>query len=165
MTLLLRKVQQKRWYAATTIPDNPLPADPLADLNTKDNALSLWEVFDDSSNLTDVVTALAATMQHLSNVDIVLFDSRLVPQLGLQLDMTRAVTPYAPAASYHRDIVRLTAQAILELGDALRREGRFVEFSEKRVADLLAQAIRSGPLSTDELNPKVVSRLSRKGLL
>lgn len=164
MTLLLRKVQHKRWYAATTTLDNPLPADPLADLNTKDNALSLWEIFDDRSNLTQVVTAMAATMQYVSNVDIVLFDKRLVSRLGLQIDMTQGRTPYAPAVAYHRDIVRLTAQALLNLAETLRREGDFVEFTEKQVARLLAQAIASG-LRTDELTDKVVKHLSDKGLL
>jgi len=165
MALLLRKIRHKRWFVATHDLDAPLPADPLADLNTNNNNLSLWEIFPDRSNLDDVLVGLAATFDHVSNIDLAIVDTTRLSSPVPQTQMTNGRTTYAKAASYHRDFLDLTAQQIIEFADCIRRHASLEGFSEREVAALLAQAIREGRLDLSDLRPDVQTHLQKKNLL
>jgi hypothetical protein len=72
MPFILRTIRKDRWYRIEDVPwleEGDIHADPLADLNTKANELSVWLIEDDRSNLNRVVSALAATRTHISNLD------------------------------------------------------------------------------------------------
>lgn len=53
MAFLLRKIRKNRWYKEQIewLPDGELQADPLSDLGTKSNELSVYHVVIDESNL------------------------------------------------------------------------------------------------------------------
>jgi hypothetical protein len=84
MPFFLRTIRKARWYnveGVSWLEKGDIQADPLADLNTKGNELSVWLVENDRSNLEQVVTALAATRTDISNLDYALLDVRLLPEL------------------------------------------------------------------------------------
>lgn len=164
MACLLRSVRQERWYEATSSPDDPLPADPLSDLNTKKNCLSVWQVSSDESNLEEIVVAIAAGFGHVQNMDAVLIDERAIGELGLRVEASPGKTPLPRATGYHRDLVQLQAGSLVQVGDTLRR-GDFRSFSERTVRELLARYIREGRLSPADLHPDVKSHLQRRNLI
>ena len=165
MPLLLRKLRYNRWFAAKTSLNNPLPADPLADLATTSNTLSLWEIFSDESNLSHVITALAAPADYVSNIDVAIIDIKQLAGSWTRSCMTQAGTICPSASPYHRDIADLTAHEIVEMAEDIRRHATFREFSEQDVANLLAQAIQDHRLNLQDLKPKVVAHLQKRGLL
>jgi hypothetical protein len=77
MPLILRKIRKARWYQydRSDFPwllEEDIPADPLGDLATNDNELSVWQINDDKSNLPRVAAALAANCDDISNLDYAL---------------------------------------------------------------------------------------------
>lgn len=162
MALLLRRIRQSRWYIAS---DQPLPADPLADLNTEDNVLSLWQVQDDGSNLTDIIAAVAATRDAVANVDIALFDSGLLQGIGAGIEARGGRTPLAAARSYHRGLVGLNAQQLIEVAEVIRRSGEIREFSRREVRYLLAAAVNTGRLKAIDLKDQARQHLAKRGLI
>jgi hypothetical protein len=74
MPLMLRKIRKARWYQHNQadfpwLLDEDIPADPLGDLVTNDNELSVWQINDDKSNLHRIAAALAANSDDISNLD------------------------------------------------------------------------------------------------
>jgi len=162
---LLRKVRQDRWYGAQSSPDEPLPGDPLADLNTRGNSLSVWQVLANNTNLEDIIVNLAANSGYLSNVDVVLIGEEAIGDLGIRVEATQGRTPLAHATGYHRDLVRLRAQDLVEIAEVIRHRGVFRDFTEKEVRELLARYINEGRLNASQLQPDVRSHLEKKSLI
>ena len=162
MTSLLRKVQHSRWYDAVSCRNEPVPADPLSDLGTKHNRLSVWQVLSSDSNLEDIIAAIAATRAYLTNIDVVLIDEQSISQLGIKVEPTQGQTPLAHATDYHRDLVQLQAQTLVNIADVIRNRAVFRDFSEKQVGQLLARYIHEGRLNAFDLADKLRLHLERK---
>ncbi len=89
MSLLFRKVRESRWYTAgdaaefAWLPASDAQADALDDLRTKSNALSVFVINEDRSNLERVATAFAASGDELTNIDYAIFDDDVLHRLGV----------------------------------------------------------------------------------
>jgi len=69
MPLLLHTVRQNRWLKAEAKPwldKGDVPADPIGDLRTNGNRLSVWELVPDRSNLERIVRAIAVGRDKVS---------------------------------------------------------------------------------------------------
>ena len=75
--LLARKVLVAKWAEAHAELDAPVPADPLGDLKTDNNELSVWEVADDLADLDDLIAAMASVFENLSSCDVALVPIQL----------------------------------------------------------------------------------------
>jgi hypothetical protein len=147
MPLVLRRIRKGRWHIEDTswVEEGDIHADPLADLNTKTNALSLWLVEDDESNLEQIVTAIAATRDHVSNLDYALLKLRFLSELNLEIKHTRGGTLDEEAnTSWHRDLHKLSGFKLVELAKIILDRGQRGRFSEKNIGQLIAQAVSSG---------------------
>ena len=165
MTSLLRKVRQERWYEALSSRGEPLPSDPLSDLNTSRNSLSVWQVLANETNLEDIVVAITARWDHVQNMDLVLIDEAAIRELGIKVEASEGQTPLPHARGHHRDLVQLQAQSLVEIAETLRSRGDFRPFSKKEVRELLARYIKEGKLNASDLQPKVRSHLESKSLI
>jgi hypothetical protein len=103
---------QPLWLA-----QNGLHADPLSDLRTKDNSISVWRIHTDRSNLDLVVTALAVSRDGLDKFEFGLFDRTLVAQLGIKINDTKpgkcAALP--DANKWHSDLEELSVDTVVTL--------------------------------------------------
>ena len=162
--MVLRKIKQERWFIEA---DAELPADPLADLQTAENALSLWALEDDLSNLPDIIAGIAARSMKVSKIDVAMLDDGAIIGLGLRIDVTPGKTPVASARGYHRDIVNLTAQDIIQIAEVLRRDEfrtlRF--FSPQEIRELVAQAIQDRRLAATDLQKHFREDLEKHDLI
>ena len=165
MAPLLRKVRHNRWYAALSSRGQPLPADPVGDLGTTDNSLAVWQVLTNDTNLEDIVVAIAATLDYLTNIDVVLVDEQPIRHLGIKVEPTQGRTPLRRATGYHRHLVQLRAQTLLEIAEVIRNQGDFRDFSEKEVRQLLARYISEGSLNPSELKDRVKEHLESRNLI
>ena len=87
MPLVLRGITQARWYrdmARPWLERGEIPTDPLTDLRTSDNTLSVFLVEDDLSDLGRVVTALAANRSNLKHFDYLLFDREVLSTTSIE---------------------------------------------------------------------------------
>lgn len=163
VALLLRKVRDRRGSSAeglAWLDAGEIPADPLADLTTQENALSLWQVEDDRGNLHRVIAAMAATCDDISHFDYALFDKAIPAEIGIDLEAAPGETPDAEAnAAWHYNLVHLSGSKIVELARLILRDGERDRINQKQVKSLLAQAVAAGNLEIASLKPKIRAKI------
>lgn len=162
MPYLMRIVRSGRWLPPDWLPPGEPPADILEDLQTRGtNALSLWLIEEDRSNLERVAAALASGRDSFSNLDY-----RLVPTGWLtRYRIVAAATPGKTADTeandrWHRDLSHLTANRLVSVARCMWRRDAPGRLSEKRVKQLLSDGIQSGQLRTEQINPNLAAKLN-----
>lgn len=160
--MLARRVNSERWAEATAAPTAPLCADPLVDLNTQDNALSVWVVSDDLTDIKRIVLAITSTFKSPSKCDLVVFPEGQITARGRELMETEGNTPIPSLNGLHRDIVGLEAADILGIAEELRT-AQFEFFPLGDVARILSDAIEAGEVSIDQLKGEVPQYLRKRG--
>ncbi len=152
MPLLLRTVRENRWYkapAAALLREGDVPADPVGDLTTTKNALSVWHVEPDRSNLERVVRAVAIGKAKLDSAGWVLFDSDLLGPLGIGLvEDSRGATKDEAANAWHRELVDLSGNKLVGLARKILEHGESGTVLKKRMAELVEDGVRNSELPT-----------------
>ena len=135
----------------------------LSDLTTKDNQLSVWYIEDDKSNLERVITALAASGTDIANVDYALLDYRWLSDMRIKSASTRGGTPDEEVnASWHRDLIELSASKLVALATAIFTHAEKQRIPKIRIHQLIAQAVTSGWIDLQRLQPKVRTEIEAR---
>jgi hypothetical protein len=161
--LILRAIRKNRWYTSDTIswlPEGEIQADPLGDLATGHNTLSVWQVKDDKSNLDQVITALAANRDTISNLDYALFDLDSLSPIGIRVEVNEGATPYERANHWHRDLVELTATKLVKLATVMLSNSSRERVLEKKILSLIRDAVQTGQIDKARLSQKITSKLT-----
>ena len=165
MGQFLRQVRQGRWIVpedASWVPPYDVWADPLADLATQDNKLSVWAV-GSADDVKRVLTGIAANRQQLSNVDYILFEDVVPTELGIPVSKTRGALPDALVNERHREFYQLTASRLAKLARAMREApGGPQRVLPQEAAQMITQAIRAGRIDAAMLKPELRGALSKR---
>lgn len=159
MAKLLRKVKQNRWYRTESQPlldIGDVPADPLGDLSTSQNRLSVYRVDEGVANVERIARALAVGGQHLDNVSYVLFNASILEKASIGLDPTDGATVDSVVNKCHADLTDLTGKKLVALTRLILLEGESDTVLKKRIVEL----VREG-LSSKELPEKVREKLPK----
>lgn len=163
MPLFLRVIRKNRWYTTSeAVPwllEGEIQADPLGDLATRNNTLSVWYIEDGSSNLEQVITALASSRDSISNLDYAMFDAELLVQTGIKIEINQGVTPYEAANIWHRDLIELSATKLVRLAENMLAYSKRERFSEKKVLGLIREAVKNGQIDQTKLSSKIAKKL------
>ena len=104
----------------TWLGSDDVPADPLGDLSTLDNKLSVWYVDDAQQNLGRVSAALAAGREKIDKLDYALIDIDTLTRLGIESKKTPGESPDDHAnKNWHYDLHRLSGKALTSLAKAI----------------------------------------------
>lgn len=162
MPFVLRKISRSKWYKQghPWLKSGELQADALTDLRTKDNSLSVWQIFDDKSNLDRVVTALATTVNRIANLDFALFNIEILGSLGIAANPTPGKSPDPVVNGWHLDLAELSANKVLVLAHAVSEHGVTNRVLEKRVLELITKSVIAGNIERKGL-PFVPEDLAR----
>lgn len=153
-------IKAARWEASPEERSSgELPADPLGDLRTRGNALSVY-VLDRPAQVDSVMTALAATRDHPANADCVLLDTEHLDKLALRQQTREGETPNAEVNHLHRNLMDLTATALVKLGELFFRHGEFEMRLKKQMKRQIVDSIRSGAIDQERLNRKMREHLT-----
>jgi hypothetical protein len=159
MPLFLRNVRENRWYktgAALWLAQGDVPADPLGDLATTENRLSVWEVAIDRSNVERIVRALAVTRQKIADMGYVLFDSSLLATAGIDAVAENGETPDEGANNWHRDLIDLSGNKLVILTKLILENGESGTVLKKRLEQLVTDGVEQ-----KELPEKCRSKISK----
>lgn len=163
MSFLLRTVTRGRWFKKpSTFPwlsENDIHADPVTDLRTSDNTLSVFKVDEDKGNLRRVAIALAATREHTDVLDYMLFEERLVADLRIKLELLEGDTPDKVVNSRHVQLVELSAAKLGASARAVLETTAPGRFQEPEVKQSLHENIKTGVLDTGKMKRKLLSQL------
>lgn len=169
MPFVLRKIRQSRWFRHeehTWLEEDEVQADTLLDLRTEDNALSVWLVEDDRSNLDRVVAALASACDKLQNLDYILFESTILPEIGINIEKSDGITPDEEANhSWHRNLIELSAQDLTTLASELVRTIHPQRLYKRDLVRPLWESVSSGYINMTVLydKPSFHSELQKAG--
>jgi hypothetical protein len=144
MPLLLRTVRQNRWLkeeAAPFLAADDVPADPVGDLRTQQNLLSVWEVAEDRSNIERIVRAVALGGDNIGHMGYVLFDSALLPDVGIETVQNRGGSPDEAANPWHRDLV-MSGRKLVTLTKVILEHGESGTVLKVRLRQLVEEGIR-----------------------
>ncbi len=145
----------------TWLGSDDVPADPLGDLSTLDNKLSVWYVDDAQQNLGRVSAALAAGREKIDKLDYALIDIDTLTRLGIESKKTPGESPDDHAnKNWHYDLHRLSGKALTSLAKAIlpQTESR-ARLLPKKVKELIKAGLSNAELDSERLKPEV-----RKGL-
>jgi len=159
MARLLRKVKRNRWFREEAQPFldvEDVPADPLGDLTTSGNKLSVYRVDGDVTEIERIARALALTVERLDNVGYVLFDASLLERISVESDPTDGKTYDSVVNKWHLDLINLTGNKLVELTRLILLEGQSDTILKKRIVELVEQG-----LSSNELPEKVRDKLTK----
>jgi len=170
MPLILRKIRKARWYYNQSgfpwLLESDIPADPLGDLATNNNELSVWQIDDDKSNLPRVAAALAANGDDISNLDYALFDQKLLNEINITLRPSKGNSPDETAnQNWHSDIVELSARKLVELAKAILTHAEIKRIPEKEILHLLAQAVAADQIERTKLRAKIWAKIDKLAIL
>ncbi len=143
MTFAIRVIRKGRWNfdgRISAIPD--YPADPLADLETSGNALSIYCVSTEVE-IERLAAGIAATRDNIDNVDYAAVDLSALNLVGLRTEQVAGKTPDEIVNSWHQDIVGLTIGSILDLAGIIYRVEK-KRINEKRIGQLLIGSAANG---------------------
>jgi len=149
MPLLLRNVRENRWHkseAAPWLATGDVPADPLGDLATKDNRLSVWEVAGDRSNVERILRALAVNRDKIADMGYVLFDSSLLVTAGIATVAESGMTPDQGANEWHRDLTDLSGNKLVMLTKLILENCESGTMLKKRLEQLVLDGIEQKQL-------------------
>ncbi|MBI3466145.1 MAG: hypothetical protein HY000_24285 [Planctomycetes bacterium] len=137
-----------------------MPADLLADLNTRGNRLSVW-VVEHEASVERIVAALAAMLGKVREFSYLSFDEEIVSKAGIKVEETKGTTQDKTVNDWHRDLIDLSAQKLVELCGVLRERGKPERKMPKEVDAILAQAVREQRIDRRQLQPGVASRIDK----
>lgn len=149
MPLLLHAVRQNRWLREPALPwleRNDVPADPVGDLKTSQNRLSVWVVADDRSNIERIVRAIAIGRDKVDHMGYVLFDSTLLSDIGTTAEPIPGNTLDDGANDWHRDLVDLSGNKLIALTRMILTRGETGNVLKKRLKELILDGIEQKQL-------------------
>jgi len=164
---LFRSINKRRWdWGAGNPPwlsPGAVPAAPFGDVApSPSSALSLWWIADDKSNVRRVITALAATRQHVDKYDYALIEETEVRALGIKVEQAPDPCPDQDASNrWHHNLIELTADSLFSLVGLIKRIGELDRLLAPEVEELLKEGLDSGRLEISRVNPKLRESLQR----
>jgi hypothetical protein len=160
--LLGHKVSISRWNEAGGLPEGRIQADAItADLRTQDNRLSFWNCGEDDVNdamLADAVLAVASSMDRASKVDLVWVLRESLEKYGYLLDFNDGQTPVKGLKGRHVDVCGLDYEGLGRVARQVSvavKAGQWRRYSQKKVLELLAAAVKQDRLDVEELKEKL----------
>ncbi len=151
MASYLREIESERWEGDLPQGDQ-FPADPLFNLRTDKNELSIWKI-DADERILDIAAARSYKSARANGFDFILFDEGILTGLGLEFKLHKGGTGFKELdRSYHFDVVNLTANKLCELARSLKESGQIDAKIPKAVAKRIKNLHDSGIL-IQEMGP------------
>ena len=165
---LLRKVEIQKWSPSNDLAADEAPADSVAaDLRSKGNALSFWFCDSDPNdkcNVADAAIAIAAMNNRIDKMHILWVSRDQLVSDGQNLDPKASETPITDMAQRHVDVCKLDSVRLGMVASrifAAAKSEHYQFFDKKEVTNLLADAVKAGRVTIDQLNEKVEADVRR----
>lgn len=124
----------------------------MGDLRTQDNALSVFGIDEHRTKVENVVTALAANMDRLQNVDYVLIPAASVIAAGFILEKNPGDTVMPDVNALHFDVVRISAGKLAELARLIQTAGDPVRVTAKTIKQQILAKVASAAIDSRVLS-------------
>ena len=163
MPAYLRSLTLKRWAESLGPYEDhtTVPADPISDLKTDGNVLSISLVEDDQSNLKRVAAAFACTRPDIRKLEFALVPHDALEAAGFRIEKVRGQSPDTSASdAYHFDLVSLTGVQLVKLAQVIINTGAIQAFwSEQEVKEAIRASVEQDFIDLNRLTTKIKNSL------
>lgn len=170
MATYLRKVEKGRWHPReeySDLEEGDIPADPLGDLQTSRNRLSVWRIENDEgdeeenrSNLNRIATAIAATRSRPDDIHYILISSDTLKELDIRVETSTGSTPDGEAnRRWHCDLLGLSARKLLKMANALFGQVYPEMIAKEKIEEYLRAGLESKQLKQKSLQLGMLVKL------
>jgi len=164
MPYFLRAIYSNINWERTQFPswlkEGELPSCIIKDLRADNNALSLWEISDDKSNLLDIVAAFVSLRKDIKyDFDYALLSANYLDELSFTHSKKPAKTAYRDMNHYHRDVSNLSINNVVYFANLLSRHGEFERMGWKDIKARLKEAYTRGQLDLKKMKPELKQQL------
>lgn len=160
--LYVRKINTKKWSSTSPgwVIDDDIEADPIGDLVTSKNKLSVYEISNHDEACRAIATVIAGSMNPVS-IGYVIIEHSELEHLGCNVERSTGETVDEEVNSWHRDIVQISGRKLLQMAIMIRdnHKAQVGELFEAQVGKILAQSIQAGHLKKDSLKIKPTHRI------
>ncbi len=140
--------------------ENELPSCIVRDLRADDNALSLWEISDNQSNLLDIIAAFVSMSNGIKDdFDYALLSTHYINEINFMPLRKPARTAYTNFNHYHRDVPNLSVNQVVYFAYLLSRHGKFDRMGWKEIEARLKEAHTRGQLDLKKMKPQLKKQL------
>jgi hypothetical protein len=174
VSLLLRKLDRfQDWdlddhHRYSWLRAGEFPADPLGDLTTSNNTISVYSLEQaDDKRLLRVAAALSMVRGKYDRFDYVLFPESVVLDIGLKLINIPGRTPDTEVNEIHRDVSEISAQRLIALAESIFRNNvKFGNVSERELINSILQGLRESRLESRSVRSwdRFCERARKRGL-
>jgi len=162
LRFIYKNLDWNRTRFSSWLKEDELPACIIKDLRADDNALSLWEISDDKSNLLDVIAAFASESRNdiKNDWNFALLSSKYLDEVSFAPSEMPAKTAYTSMNHYHRSVPNLSINKVVYFAYLLSRHGKFDTKSWKEVEARLTEVNSRGQLNIKRIkSSKLKQRL------
>lgn len=162
MSLLVRKINKAKWLQNDIINGEDVSADAITNcIKTTSNTLSTWRI-DTEAALDEAALAIVSSHQHLDTFDVVWVSQAQLETEGIRIQNTPGVTPIADLVDRHANVADLTYKSLGKVANCIVKcflENKVRRYSVSQLKKLLRDAINSGKLQVERLEPSIADKL------
>jgi len=139
-----------------------IPADPLGDLKTDGNSLSIWQIEDDKSNLEYILVGLIANRAKIDKLEYGLFNPQVPNNLGIYVDDKElGKLPIPEINGFHRNLTLLSADKLTELAKSIFPVISRERIYKEQAIEKILYAYNHGTLHSDRLNKAMKAEINK----
>lgn len=162
MSYLIRQINKAKWLQIDILKDDDVSGDAITNcLHTSLNKLSFWHI-DNNDELESAILALAAKLQHLETIDIVILEQNRIEKYNIGIIATPGETPVFSLNESHRDLEKLTFSKLAALKDYIVeqfRKDQIIRYRKGPLKKIMNDAISNGLLKKEDLNEAVRNKI------
>ncbi len=143
----------------TWLDANDVPADLLLSLQTTANSISVF--FVEQDHVDRLVAAYGSKRDKVQTLDYVTIPAAELADQQLEIEDAPAALADIEANKWHRNVIRLTARRLTELGVRLQQRGTVVRRLDKEVGRLINASIAAGHIQADTLEESIRNDLRK----
>lgn len=163
MELLIKTSKPGRWYSLVAQAGiwrdsrKELPADFMGEFRIKDNKVSVYQLTPSrAENIARITAAITSRSQAgLVTTDCLVFDDRVVTELGIQVVKSPGKTPDRVANDWHFDLSDLSAEQLVRLASALVDTAKLEIVDGLELVDAVKRSAAAGEFDIASVGPSV----------
>lgn len=136
-----------------------IAADPITDLNTCDNALSIYIIQDKLSELDRCLSALAVQRNRLNPLDYILFDADIIYQLHLEINYKSGTLCDQEINKLHRNIIELSANKLTNLAKLIMENCDRKRILDEELAKIIAISINNNWMKKNSICESILKKI------
>ena len=163
---LFRKIEGRHWIIEqpSEKPED-FPADPLWDVRTKKNTLSVYLIEKDH-DVEEVVTILAASRQTYQKFEYVFLEIEEFKKIGLNCEQSDTQTTLTSVNKSHHEVMNITANKLPTIAriiyPKISEKENFGFRSTKEIKQMIESAIKDKKIKESDLSLELKKKLFPK---